>query len=215
MSDPVVPGPAASHTVSTNRLEAFSDGVLAIAITLLVLDVKVPLAEEGDLGRALTHQWPSYAAYALTFLVIGIMWVNHHFLFAQVGRVTRPLLFLNIGLLMTISFLPFPTALLAEYLREDRNSHVAAATYSITMTVIGIAFVTLWWYLAEHPELLVADSDVTVARHAMSRSMIGPVVYGATIVLALISAYACLVVYALMAVYFMVWRGRPAAPPSR
>ena len=72
--------------LSTNRVEAFSDGVLAIAITLLILDVKVPVAEEGDLAAKLAHQWPSYTAYALTFLVIGIMWVNHHYLFDQVDR---------------------------------------------------------------------------------------------------------------------------------
>ena len=199
------------HTVSTGRLEAFSDGVLAIAITLLILEVKVPTAEEGDLGRALAHQWPSYAAYAVTFLIIGIMWVNHHYLFAQVGRVTRPLLFLNIFLLMTISFLPFPTALLAEYLREDQNSHIAAAVYSLDMTVIGLAFVALWWYLTRHPDLLSAESSPAHASTAMRRSIIGPVVYGATIALAFVSAPACLVAYALMALYFMFWRARPPA----
>lgn len=202
------------HTVSTGRLEAFSDGVLAIAITLLILDVKVPLAQEGDLGRDLARQWPSYATFAVSFLIIGIMWVNHHYLFAQVGRVTRPLLFLNIGLLMTISFLPFPTALLAEYLREDQNSHIAAAVYSITMTVIGLAFVSLWTYLSQHPELLADHSSPELVRYARSRSAIGPVVYGATIALAFLSAPACLATYVVMGVYFMVWRGRPKATES-
>jgi uncharacterized membrane protein len=194
--------------LSSGRVEAFSDGVMAIAITLLILDVRVPVAEEGDLARALAHQWPSYAAYAVTFLIIGIMWVNHHFLFDRVRAVTRPLLYLNIGLLMGIAFLPFPTALLAEYLREDANSHVAAAVYSATMVAIGVGFVALWWHLTRHPELLEEDSDVAVARVALRRSVVGPIVYAGTFALAFVSAPACLIVDALMAVYFMTYRVR-------
>jgi uncharacterized membrane protein len=198
--------------LSSGRVEAFSDGVMAIAITLLILDVKVPTAGEGSLTRALAHQWPSYAAYAVTFLVIGIMWVNHHFLFDRVRAVTRALLYLNLLLLMGIAFLPFPTALLAEYLREDANSHIAAAVYSATMVAIGIGFVALWWHLTRHPELLDEDTDVAVARVAVRRATLGPIVYGATIALAFVSAPACLVVYALMALYFMVWRVRAPDP---
>lgn len=199
--------------LSSGRVEAFSDGVMAIAITLLILDVKVPVAEAGDLAHALAHQWPSYAAYAVTFLVIGIMWVNHHFLFDRVQAVTRALLYLNILLLMGIAFLPFPTALLAEYLRDGTNSHIAAAVYSATMVAIGVGYVALWWHLWHHPELLEEDTDVEVARIGMRRAAVGPVVYGATIALAFVSAPACLVVYALMAGYFMVWRVR--APASQ
>jgi uncharacterized membrane protein len=193
--------------ITSGRVEAFSDGVMAIAITLLILDVKVPKgAEEGRLAHELARQWPNYVTYAVTFAVIGIMWVNHHFLFHRVRVVTRPLLFLNIGLLMSISFLPFPTALLAEYLREDRNGHVAAAVYSVTMVIIGIGFVSIWWYLSVHPELLRSGSTAADARLAMRRSIPGPLVYGGTIVLAFISAPLCLAVYAAMALYFMVWR---------
>ena len=200
--------------LSSGRVEAFSDGVMAIAITLLILDVKVPVAGEGDLASKLAHQWPSYAAYAVTFLIIGIIWVNHHFLFDRVRAVTRAVLYLNILLLMGVAFLPFPTALLAEYLREDQNSHVAAAVYSATMVAIGIGFVTLWWHLSHHPELMEEGTDALVARTAMRRALVGPVVYGATIALAFVSAPACLVVYALMALYFMVWRVRGPAPQA-
>ena len=200
--------------LSPGRVEAFSDGVMAIAITLLILDVKVPLAAEGELTSKLAHQWPSYAAYAVTFLIIGIMWVNHHFMFDRVRAVTRSLLYLNILLLMGIAFLPFPTALLAEYLREDANSHIAAAVYSATMVAIGVGFVALWWHLAHHPELLEGESDVVVVRSSMRRAALGPVIYGATIGLAFVSAPACLVVYALMALYFMVSRVRGVTPQS-
>src|SRR4051794_19079406 len=100
----------------TGRVEAFSDGVFAIAITLLVLDVRVPEdLEHGGLWRALGHIWPSYAGYAVSFFAIGIMWVNHHDLFSTVARVDRRLLFLNLAILGLIGFLPFPTAILARF----------------------------------------------------------------------------------------------------
>jgi uncharacterized membrane protein len=196
--------------LSSGRLEAFSDGVLAIAITLLILDVKVPDATEGQLPSKLARQWPSYTAYAVTFLIIGIIWVNHHYLFDRVRVVTRGVLYLNIILLMSVAFLPFPTALLAEYLREDRNSHTAAAVYSTNMTLIGLAFVLLWYYLSRNPELLAEGTSAEDAYVAMKRSVVGPAVYGATIGLAFVSAPACLAAYAAMALYFMVWRARPS-----
>ncbi|WP_052372699.1 TMEM175 family protein [Amycolatopsis taiwanensis] len=124
----------------SGRVEAFSDGVFAIAITLLILEIKVPSADEhGGLWRALGAQWPSYAAYVVSFLIIGIMWVNHHQLFSYVARVDRTLMFLNLLLLMVVAAVPFPTAMLAEYLREDGASHVAAAVYSLVMVVMAYA----------------------------------------------------------------------------
>src|SRR5439155_2102750 len=119
--------------MSSARVEAFSDGVFAIAITLLVLDIHVPAPESvGDdgLGAALAHAWPSYFAYLVSFLVIGIIWINHHSMFTMVRRVDRPVLFVNLTLLLFVSALPFPTKLLAEYLTEGGgSSHVAAAVY--------------------------------------------------------------------------------------
>ncbi|MFE5588155.1 TMEM175 family protein [Kitasatospora sp. NPDC056531] len=125
----------------SGRVEAFSDGVFAIAITLLILDIKVPkVGENGSLWQALGQQWPSYAAYVVSFLVIGIMWVNHHQVFSYVARVDRPLMFLNLLMLMVVAAVPWPTAMLAEYLREDRASHTAAAIYSLVMVAIAFAF---------------------------------------------------------------------------
>jgi uncharacterized membrane protein len=196
--------PSVGHTSS--RLEAFSDGVLAIAITLLILEVGVPEADPGGLASALAHQWPSYAAYALTFVIIGIMWVNHHELFDDIELVTRSLMFLNIFLLMTIAFLPFPTALMAEYLREGDNSHIATAVYGANMALIGVGFLAIWFYLSRNPHLMVDGLDAGDARQAMRRTLPGPIIYGATIGLAYVWAPACLVVYAAMALYFMLWR---------
>ena len=105
------------------RLEAFSDGVFAIAITLLVLEIVVPHVEEpGELGQALLDLWPSYLAYATSFLTIGIMWINHHTVFRQLGEVDHRFLFINLGLLMCISFVPFPTTLLADLLDQAKRS---------------------------------------------------------------------------------------------
>ena len=103
--------------MSSRRTEAFSDGVFAIAITLLVLDLAVPPLQESErdgLAAALGHEWPSYFAYLVSFLVVGIIWINHHTMLTLLERVDRPVLFANLMLLLTVSVIPFPTRLLAE-----------------------------------------------------------------------------------------------------
>jgi uncharacterized membrane protein len=200
---------------TTERLEAFSDGVLAIAITLLVLELSVPSADAGDLGEALVDQWPSYAAFFLSFVVIGIMWVSHHSMFERIARVDRRLLFLNLFLLLGIAFLPFPTALLAQYVRAGgSNSHLAAAIYSATMALIGVAFWLMWHHLYQRPYLLVEGIDREMVRGAMHRSLVGPIVYTLTIGLAFISAVACFVVYGLIALYFAAGPSSRVATPE-
>ena len=111
--------------METNRLEAFSDGVFAIAITLLILEIKVPPA--ANLGNGLLQLWPSYLAYAISFVVIGAIWINHHAMFDWIDRVDQKLLLLNTLHLMFIAFLPFPTAVLAEALHSGLNQSTAAA----------------------------------------------------------------------------------------
>ena len=137
-----------------SRTEAFSDGVFAIAITLLIIEVRVPDSKSGELARDLANQWPSYAAYLVSFVIIGIIWVNHHDIFERITTVDRPLLFLNLLLLLTVAFLPFPTALLGQYIRQGDNAHIAAAVYGANMTLIGLAFIAVWTYLARVPSLL-------------------------------------------------------------
>jgi len=192
-------------SATTQRLEAFSDGVIAIAITLLVLQIKIPNVnpKHEDLLDALLAQWPSYVAFVMSFVVIGIMWVSHHSMFERIARVDRGLLFANLTLLLGIAFLPFPTGLLADYVRDGgANSHVAAAIYSATMVFIGLAFMGMWGHLLAHPHLLMDGISPTAVRTALKRSTVGPIVYGLTIGLAFISAEACFVVYALIAAYF-------------
>jgi uncharacterized membrane protein len=186
------------------RVEAFSDGVFAIAITLLVLEVRAPDAGEGDLAGELAELWPSYSAYVVSFAVIGIIWVNHHEIFERIVAVDRPLLFLNLLMLLTVAFLPFPTALLGEYIREGDNAHVAAAVYSANMTAIGLSFFAMWTYLARVPALLSPGIGTADALRARRSSIVGPVVYGLSIAVAFVSPVACLVIYGVLALYFAI-----------
>jgi uncharacterized membrane protein len=131
------------------------------------------------------------------------MWVNHHAMFHEIERIDRTLLFLNIGLLMGIAFLPFPTALLARYLRAGNDGRVATVIYSLTMVVIGLGFLVLWWYLARNPKLLRPEFGVKSAQRMLRRTVVGPAVYAASIIVALIAPVLCLLVYAAIAVYFV------------
>ncbi|MGW1891464.1 TMEM175 family protein [Streptomyces sp. NPDC002004] len=187
----------------SGRVEAFSDGVFAIAITLLILEIKVPeTSGHESLWVALGHQWPSYFAYVVSFLVIGIMWVNHHQVFSYVARVDRTLMFLNLLLLMVVAAVPWPTSLLAEYLREDQSSHIAAAVYCIVMVAMALTFQCLWWHLTRTGHLFDARVDVPAARRTRTRFAVGSLAYPATVALAFVSAPLTLAAHALIAVYY-------------
>jgi len=198
----------------TNRTEAFSDGVLAIAITLLVLDLHVPLraALKGSLAHNLAHDWPAYAAYVTSFLIIGIIWVNHHGVFELVARVDRVTLFLNLMLLMTVVAIPFTTALMSEYLRAGRNdARAAAVVYSALMFAMSTAFAGLYTYVARHPALLADGVDVLAVRRSIVRfSAVGLLLYLLTIVVALVSAPVCLIAHFVIALYYAFQQIRPA-----
>ena len=134
------------------RLEAFSDGVFAIAITLLVLETPVPSVDQGGLADALLDQWPVYAAYVVSFAIIGIIWINHHSVFGYIERVDRGLLFLNLNLLLWVALIPWPTSLLAEYMQSGGSDERAAAlVYASTMTLMGASFGGMWLYIAHRP----------------------------------------------------------------
>lgn len=123
----------------TGRVEAFSDGVFAIAITLLIIEIGVPHVEgEEGLAHALRQLWPSYFGFALSFVTIGIIWMNHHGMFKDIERVDHSMMVLNLLLLMCVSFIPFPTAVLAEYMRNDDNALAATLAYGGTFTLTAI-----------------------------------------------------------------------------
>jgi uncharacterized membrane protein len=141
----------------TARLEAFSDGVFAITITLLILEIKPP-ADYADLLRGLVALWPSYAAYALTFLFIGQVWANHHVMFDHIRKADRVVLFLNTALLMVVAFLPFATSVLAGSLREGHGERTAVVFYGIAFDVTALTFNAVWQYARRH-RLLSEELD--------------------------------------------------------
>jgi uncharacterized membrane protein len=187
--------------VGKTRLEAFSDGVFAIAITLLVLTIPTP-RDFQHLGRALTDQWPAYAAYLVSFAVIGIMWLNHHTVFGHFEHVDRNLVYLNLALLATIVFVPYPTGVFGEALQRGEGEHVAAVFYSLVMTLNAFAWAALWLYGSTHRRLLGEAFPEEQRRTATVLFTMGTVIYVGTIVVGLINAYACLAVHGALVVYY-------------
>ncbi|MFI6449705.1 TMEM175 family protein [Kitasatospora sp. NPDC050543] len=195
--------PAAAGMRDSARVEAFSDGVFAIAITLLVLEISVPSAHSAhELWHALGEEWPSYGAYVVSFLVIGVMWVNHHTVFSYIARVDRTLVFLNLLLLLVVAALPFPTALVAENLREPGASNVAAAVYGAVMVAHAVTFFLFWYYVTRTGHCFDDRVDVRAARATRLRFGLGLIVYPLTVALAFASAVLALALHGLLAVYY-------------
>jgi uncharacterized membrane protein len=195
--------------MTSARLEAFSDGVFAIAATLLVLDLRVPEAE-GGLAQALLAQWPSYVTYVTSFTTIGIMWVNHHDLIAHVRQVDRGLLFLNLFLLMVVSVIPFPTALLGRYVTAGDDSHLASAIYGGVMVLMSIAFNLLWRHVTSHHREPSATLDPHRMRQEGRLFSLGLLTYLLAIGLSFVSATLGLTIYALTAVFYIFpWLPQP------
>ncbi len=192
---------------NTNRLEAFSDGVFAVAITLLVLNIKVPGMDSAskpldeDLWRQLFKEWPLLVAYVTSFATIGIMWINHHRLFTHIKRTDTGLLLLNLLLLLIIVFIPVPTALLAEYIVLP-NDHVAAIIYSGTNVVLAICFNLLWRYASYHNRFLGKNVDTRAVAAISRQYMFGPLLYLVAFGLAWFNTPASLVLNFMLALFF-------------
>ena len=192
----------------TQRVEAFSDGVFAIAITLLIIEIKVPpegtLASPGGLPGALLHLWPSYLGFAMSFTTIGIMWANHHNIFKLVARADPLFIAINTLLLMCVSFLPFPTGVLAEYVRVPEEQKAAALFYGGWLTVTACVFCSLWFYASRWGRLLSARADPAKVRSITARFLPGPALYLTATLLALWSVTASLLVHAGLAVLYVL-----------
>jgi uncharacterized membrane protein len=190
--------------VSPSRLEAFSDGVLAIAITLLVLYIHVPPPRAGvSLAHQLGAQWPSYAAYLTSFLTIGIIWINHHAMIRRLGAVDHAILTLNLLLLLTIGVLPFTTALMAEYVKQAHGQHLAAAIYSGSFLLMSLVFA------ATNRHILFAKANlhrVTLSeserRSILARGVAGLAPYAIATALAPVSAYSTLAICGGIAIFY-------------
>ena len=198
------PGPP-----TTNRLEAFSDGIFAVAATLLVLDLGVDTAHH-SLARALGAEWPHYATYVVSFITIGIIWLNHHAAFDRIENPDRTLLVLNLILLMFVTLTPFPTRLLGAYIRSSGDEHIAAAVYAATMLAMSVSFFSTYLWAA-HRRLFVQWIGEEQARYLVRRNVRGLFVYAAAIGVAFASAPASLAMCGAVALYYL-HPGRPLQP---
>jgi len=191
--------------MDSRRAESFSDGVFAVAITVLVFNL-LPIADD-TAGSRLTAStlggyWPAYLAYVVSFLTIGIMWLNHHGLFVRISRVDRPLLLLNLFLLMGIVAIPFPTALVADHLNSGSQGKVAAVTYGIVMLAISVGYGAIWIYVTCHQRVLGAQ-NVRLNRASTVRFTAGNAGYVAATLIGLGWPLASFIIYGLLAVYYM------------
>jgi uncharacterized membrane protein len=194
---------ASEDREETSRIEAFSDGVFAIAITLLVLTLHVPDVH-GGLWRALLDEWPQFAGYLASFAIIGIMWVNHHAMFKTIVRSDRGLLFLNLLLLFWTALLPFPTNLIARYLGDGgTDAAVAEAVYSANLTLAAIAFSLIWIHAVRGGRLIARPLTPTAERQAIVRFAVGTLVYAATIGISFLSPGTALAIQFLVAAYYV------------
>jgi uncharacterized membrane protein len=189
-------------TKETSRLETFADGVFAIAITLLVLEIRIPDTGE-DLGQALLKQWPSFAAYVTSFLTIGVIWVSHHQMFTIIRRTTTTFLFLNVLFLLPVAFVPFPTALVAGHILEEGTRTTAVLVYGAVSVVIALMFNVLWAY-AFRNGLVERGRGADRAQVVARGFIVGPLIYLAATLLAFVNPFISMAVFAGLAVYWML-----------
>ena len=194
----------------TFRIEAFADAVFAIAITLLVIEIRLPPHEEvlriGGVGPALLQLWPSYVGYAISFIVIGIMWANHHNLMKLVDRVDHGFITLTLLLLLCVAFLPFPTAVMADHL-ADPDTHeqaVAVAFYCGCFTVTALFYFLMWWHAARNRRLIASHVSDDAVR-AITRAYVpGSLLYLTATILAFVNVGLSLAIVVGLAALYML-----------
>ena len=193
--------------VERSRLESFSDGVFAVAITLLALNLTIEGPGHGTLLHQLAHHWPAFVAYVISFFTIGIIWVNHHTLIANIAVVNRTLLFLNLLLLLIIVAIPFVTATMAAYLGTGgEDAHVAAALYAGTFELMGLAFTGLLEWALHEDQRLHQPVPAAARTTVRTRFYIGQLPYLIALGVAFVSAPASVIITALVAIYYVFER---------
>lgn len=194
----------AADEKETTRVEAFSDGVFAIAMTLLVIDL-LPLSEPGgDLANELSHSWPTFFAFLSAFLTILVIWMNHHQLFKMIRRVNSKFLFLNGLLLLGTTFVPFPTALVAQHMLDDQGV-LAGAVYAGTGLLLAFAFNGVWRYAAKDRRLLGKEVTQEAIDRVNKGYWVGPLGYGVALGLAFVSPVACVAVVTGLAIFYALF----------
>jgi len=188
----------------TTRVEAFSDGVFAIAMTLLILEIRTPEhAGPRELARELIELWPSYLAFATSFFTIGVMWMNHHRLFNLIGKSDQGLLASNLLLLFAITFVPFPTALLARFL-DHADARFAAVFYNASFFLCAIGFRILWRHASTNRRLIDEAADQTSVDAITRQYRFGPLIYLALTAVGWFSAVTSLVLNLVVAIFFAI-----------
>ena len=205
--------------MGTNRLESFSDGVIAVAITLLVLAL-VPPSVKDTAHTSLIHElgkdWAHYAAYVISFMTIGIIWITHHAMISRLARADHSILILNLILLMTIGILPFATDLMATYLPADHGQKLAAGVYGGAFLVMSLAFSALNRHiLLARAHMLSAQIPVEERRRILARSVSGLAQYLVATILAAVSAYATLAICGALAVFYALPIASGGAAPQQ
>ncbi len=195
------------------RFEAFSDGVFAVAITLLALDLAVDGPGHGSLAHQLGNRWPSYFAYVVSFFTVGVVAINHHALFKSIARIDRVLVFCNLLLLLFVVAIPFATATMAQYLREGGfDARLAAALYAGTFVGMSIGFISIFWW-SIRARLLVVNLDRDDGRTALFRFSLGNVAYLVAVVVAFVSPVTALIICGILAIYYM-FEQTPSTEPD-
>lgn len=199
---------------STQRVEAFSDGVFAIAITLLVLEIRVPEGIEGvepavNLGAALLRLWPSYFGYVFSFVMIGIYWADHHYIFNLYKRTDHIFVLLNILFLMCISFLPFPTAVLAKYITDVHQQQTAIVLYTLGLFLPAFSWLLIWIYASWQNRLIDKQLDERFAARVTRQYSITNVLYFSAILLALWNGTAGLALCVGLSLLYLLPNKRP------
>ncbi|MEU1367702.1 TMEM175 family protein [Streptomyces sp. NPDC005803] len=220
---PRLPPPHTARTAArfrrsdTARLEAFSDGVFAVAATILVLEIQDPAHHKGGLARALLEQWPSYVGYLASFAYVAVIWLNHHQAFARIRSVDRGLQGANLLLLFTTAALAFPTGVLSDALQESAHgadARTAVLTYALVAAAMCASWLLLYTYLRHHPSLLDPAVEASYVRHGQLRSAAGVAAYTLAGLLGwLATPPVALAVFAALPIfYFATSEGLPRHP---
>lgn len=192
------------ETFGVGRVEAFSDGVIAVAITLLVLDLRVP-KPGGDLASRLGELWPNYLAYVISFLAIGIMWISHHSMLRRLASVDHAVLVANLLLLLCIVVLPFTTSLFATYLDSPSGGHLAAMVYAGSFLMTSMMFFALQYLLtARRPHLLRTPLTPGQRRLILLRGAVAPPAYLVAALAGLVTPYLTLAICIVTGLYYLL-----------
>ena len=190
-------------SLRTTRMEAFSDGIFAIAATLLVLDLVIPSVTSKDVGHQLAEQWPSYVAYLVSFATIGNAWLNHSVITEYLGRADAILLRLNLALLFFVSVLPFPTHMLAEYLPNQGDERIAVTIYGLNLLAIS-GFIAIVWHYALWQRLVTKDNSEADVRALTSKLDPSLVSYAVVIGIGLWRPGVAVILYLVIALFMII-----------